>query len=84
VPAVRILHRETPSALEGGFRGAGEAGIILMPAAIVNAVHDALRPLGVRVLQTNLRATNVRRLLRDAGVAVDPLQPIRFHGLNIA
>lgn len=84
VPRVRIRHRETPSELEGGFRGAGEAGIIVMPAALVNAVDDALRPIGVRVRQTSLRPKHVRRLVREAGFRVDPLAPVRLHGLNIS
>lgn len=33
-----------------GAKGAGEAGCIGVPPAILNAVHDALRPLGVRSL----------------------------------
>jgi carbon-monoxide dehydrogenase large subunit len=78
VPRVRIVHRETPSALPGGFRGAGEAGIIVMPAAIANAVHDALHPLGVRITQTNLGPARLRALLRAAGVRADPLAEARL------
>jgi aerobic carbon-monoxide dehydrogenase large subunit len=73
VPRVRIDHRETPSETLGGFRGAGEGGIIVMPAAIVSAVADAVQPLGVRITQTNLSAPRLRKALRDAGVQVDPL-----------
>jgi carbon-monoxide dehydrogenase large subunit len=71
VPRVRIVHRETPSALPGGFRGVGESAAILTPAMIAGAVHDALRPLGVAVRQTDLRPRAVRDLLRGAGVAFD-------------
>jgi carbon-monoxide dehydrogenase large subunit len=78
VPRLRIVHRETPSDLLGGFRGAGEAGIIVMPAAIANAVHDALRPLGVRITQTNLSPSRLRTLLRAAGVRCDPLADPRL------
>jgi CO/xanthine dehydrogenase Mo-binding subunit len=49
VPAVRIVHLETPSQLPGGFRGVGEAGIIAAPALLANAVADALAPLGIAV-----------------------------------
>jgi carbon-monoxide dehydrogenase large subunit len=84
VPRPRVLHRETPSPLLGGFRGAGEAGIILGTAALVNAVHDALAPLGVKVNQTQLGASQVRGLLRDAGVAIDPLAGTRFSRLTVA
>jgi carbon-monoxide dehydrogenase large subunit len=83
VPQARIVHRETPSELLGGFRGAGEAGIIVMPSAIANAVHDALKPLGIKVTQTNLGATHVRALLRDAGVELDPLAGARLRALTV-
>jgi carbon-monoxide dehydrogenase large subunit len=83
VPRIRALHRETPSALPGGFRGAGEGALIVMTAAIANAIADAVKPLGVRVTQTNLSASRVRRLLRAAGVALDPVAGMRFRGLNL-
>ncbi|MGH7776454.1 MAG: xanthine dehydrogenase family protein molybdopterin-binding subunit [Candidatus Dormibacterales bacterium] len=42
-----LLHIETPSAQNPeGFRGAGEAGTIAVPAAIANAVEDALHARG--------------------------------------
>jgi len=78
VPHVRIRHRETPSAMAGGFRGAGETGIILAPAALVNAVADALAPMGVTVMQTNLGARHIRELIRQAGAPRDPLAGARI------
>jgi carbon-monoxide dehydrogenase large subunit len=72
VPRVATHHREHPSGLLGGFRGAGEATTICGPSAIANAVHDALRPLDVRVLSTNLSARSIREMLRGAGVKTDP------------
>ena len=43
VPPVDIVHMETPSPFtEGGIKGMGESGIIGAPAAVVNAVLDAL------------------------------------------
>jgi carbon-monoxide dehydrogenase large subunit len=33
------------------MKGVGEAGIIGSPAAVVNAVEDALRPFGVKFTQ---------------------------------
>ena len=48
VPAPRLDHMETPSPYtEFGLKGIGEGGAIAPPAAIANAVNDALRPLGV-------------------------------------
>ncbi|MFL6138202.1 MAG: xanthine dehydrogenase family protein molybdopterin-binding subunit [Frankiaceae bacterium] len=71
VPVVRVLHQETPSALPGGFRGMGESAAILAPTMIVNAVHDALRPLGVAIAQSDLRPPSLRDLLRAAGAGLD-------------
>jgi carbon-monoxide dehydrogenase large subunit len=50
VPAPRLRHLEIPSPLiPGGFKGMGEGGTIGAPAAIANAVADAVRPLGVEI-----------------------------------
>jgi carbon-monoxide dehydrogenase large subunit len=73
VPRARIVHRETPSDLVGGFRGAGEGAIIATPAALANAIEDALRPLGVEIRQTNLAPDRLRALMRQAGASVRPL-----------
>lgn len=50
MPDIHVGHVETPtreSAL--GAKGAGEAGTAGAPAAIQNAINDALRPFGARV-----------------------------------
>ena len=45
-------HMETPSPFSvNGTKGAAEGGIIGAPAAIVCAISDALRPLGIEVRQ---------------------------------
>jgi carbon-monoxide dehydrogenase large subunit len=50
VPPLRIAHMQTPSPYTTfGQKGIGEGGAIGPPAAIANAVNDALRPLGVRI-----------------------------------
>jgi carbon-monoxide dehydrogenase large subunit len=52
VPDARIDHMETPSPYSMfGQKGIGEGGAIGPPAAIANAVNDALRPLGVAMTQ---------------------------------
>lgn len=66
-PRVRVVHVETPSGLEGGFRGVGEASTIAAPALIVGAVNDALAPLGVSVGSTNLRPARLRALVTGHG-----------------
>jgi aerobic carbon-monoxide dehydrogenase large subunit len=69
VPGLRIIHMETLSPYtEFGVKGIGEGGAIAPPAAITNAVNDALRSLGAaellhspvtprRVLEAIARAT---------------------------
>lgn len=49
VPPMRIEHIETPSEGEGGIKGMGEGSLIASPAAIANAIADALQPFGVSV-----------------------------------
>jgi carbon-monoxide dehydrogenase large subunit len=53
IPPVRIAHLETLSPLNPlGVKGLGEGGAMAPPAAIANAVEDALRDLGVRIVST--------------------------------
>ncbi|MCY3924633.1 MAG: xanthine dehydrogenase family protein molybdopterin-binding subunit [bacterium] len=50
VPSLAVAHLETPSPLNPlGIKGVGEAGAISPPAAIANAVEDALAGLGACV-----------------------------------
>jgi len=51
MPAIRIIHMETPSPYtKFGQKGLGEGGAIAPPAAITNAVNDALKGLGAELL----------------------------------
>lgn len=68
LPPVVSAMQETPSPLNPlGSKGIGESGTIGAPPAIVNAVHDALRPLGVQRLDMPLTPDRVWRAIRDAG-----------------
>ena len=50
IPAISIVDHCTPSPLTTfGQKGSGEAGYLGAPAAVANAVNDALAPLGVSV-----------------------------------
>ena len=50
IPALVIDHMETPSPISFfGQKGIGESGAIGPPAAIANAVNDAIRPLGAEI-----------------------------------
>jgi carbon-monoxide dehydrogenase large subunit len=76
VPDVRVLHMQTPSPhTKYGIKGMGEGGAIAPPAAVVNAINDALRSLGARVTETP--ATPERVL--GAIAAVEPLIRKQFH-----
>ena len=65
LPAIETVHLEYPSPRNPlGIKGIGEGGAISPPAAIANAVEDALAPFGVRVTRTPLLPATVRGLLR--------------------
>src|SRR5262249_23052090 len=60
VPAPRLEHLETPSPYtEFGVKGIGEGGAIAPPAAIANAVNDALRPLGAELLYSPITPARI-------------------------
>jgi CO/xanthine dehydrogenase Mo-binding subunit len=63
---LRIVHRETPSEVLGGFRGAGEAAITAAPAVLAGAVEDALAPLGVRISSTRMSANAIWTAVQEA------------------
>jgi carbon-monoxide dehydrogenase large subunit len=66
VPAAEILHAHTASPYNPlGAKGLGEAGTIGLPPAVVNAVVDALAPLGVR--HVDMPLTPARIWARLAG-----------------
>jgi carbon-monoxide dehydrogenase large subunit len=68
VPEIRSELRETPSPLNPlGAKGIGEGGSIGAPAAIANAVADALSPLGIRHLDPPFTPSRVWEALRSAG-----------------
>ncbi|GIX47524.1 MAG: dehydrogenase [Candidatus Tectimicrobiota bacterium] len=67
VPPLQLIHLEFPSPRNPlGIKGVGEGGAISPPAAIANAVEDALRPFGVCVRQTPLSPERVRHLIEQA------------------
>jgi carbon-monoxide dehydrogenase large subunit len=51
MPDIEVAHVETPTATSRlGAKGAGEAGTAGAPAAVMNAINDALAPFGACVL----------------------------------
>lgn len=64
IPDVAIHHLETPCAFtESGAKGAGEGGTIGAPAAVLNAVNDALRGTGVELDDTPIARESIFRAL---------------------
>jgi carbon-monoxide dehydrogenase large subunit len=67
IPEIRISHMETPSPLSRfGQKGIGESGAIGPPAAIGNAVNDALKSFGVEMVQVPMTPARVRAALAAA------------------
>jgi carbon-monoxide dehydrogenase large subunit len=64
VPRIEVHHVETvPTDPDVNFRGVGEGGMIVAPAAITNAIEDALAPFGVRVLEQHLPPARIVELV---------------------
>jgi carbon-monoxide dehydrogenase large subunit len=67
VPEIEYAHIETPAPSNpGGHKGLGEGGAIASPPTIVNAVADALRPLGVQVRAQPLGPAEIVGLMEGA------------------
>src|SRR5438034_366364 len=68
VPPLELHHLATPApSIAGGYKGAGEAGTTGAPAAILNAVNDALAPFGVMITDQPITAERVVRAVREGG-----------------
>ncbi|MBP8310913.1 MAG: molybdopterin-dependent oxidoreductase, partial [Burkholderiaceae bacterium] len=65
MPDIVVSHVETPTrSSELGAKGAGEAGTAGAPAAVMNAINDALAPLGVNL---SAQPFTPQRILRALG-----------------
>jgi carbon-monoxide dehydrogenase large subunit len=70
VPSFALDHTVTLTKTNPlGVKGIGEAGTIASTPAMVNAVIDALSPLGIKHLDMPLTAEKVWRAIRNAGEA---------------
>ncbi|MEA2278343.1 MAG: aerobic carbon-monoxide dehydrogenase large subunit [Solirubrobacteraceae bacterium] len=68
VPNMEVHHLESPSPFTvGGIKGMGEGGQIAAPAAVANAVADALAPFNARITQLPLTPDYVLRLAGKIG-----------------
>jgi carbon-monoxide dehydrogenase large subunit len=67
VPPIAMVHHDTPNPVTYmGLKGAGEAGVGGSAAAVVNAVNDALAPLGVAINELPLTAPKVWAAIQAA------------------
>ena len=66
-PAFEVERTETPSDVNPlGVKGAGETGTIASTPAVVNAVMDALAPLGVKHVDMPLTPERIWRTIKQA------------------
>ncbi len=66
LPPIETVHLEFPSPRNPlGAKGLGEGGAISPPAAIANAIEDALRPLGVRIRETPVSPSRLLALIGE-------------------
>jgi aerobic carbon-monoxide dehydrogenase large subunit len=67
IPAMTIVHQHSPSPLNPlGVKGVGEGGAVAPPAAVANAVCDALAAFGVEVNATPISPEQLLRAMRQA------------------
>ncbi|HSQ02893.1 MAG TPA: molybdopterin cofactor-binding domain-containing protein, partial [Burkholderiales bacterium] len=67
VPSFNVGMKQTPCTHNPlGVKGCGEAGAIGAPAAVINAIVDALAPLGVRDIEMPATSERVWRAIRSA------------------
>jgi carbon-monoxide dehydrogenase large subunit len=71
IPNIEIHHLETlTEASVTGAKGVGEGGTIGAPAAVLNAVSDALAPFGIGIFEMPITPQRISQLLREAGFKV--------------
>ena len=67
IPSILVDHVETPSPLNPlGVKGAGEAGVIPVPALFASAIDNALSPFGIRVREMPLHPCRLYELLAES------------------
>jgi carbon-monoxide dehydrogenase large subunit len=65
IPPIELHHMETPSTTSiTKAKGLGEGGTIGAPAAIINAINDALTPFGVQIDEMPATPQRIRAALR--------------------
>jgi len=84
VPEIEVGHIETPSPLNPlGVKGAGEAGVIPVPALFAQAIDDALSDWNVRITEMPLSPNRLLEIIR-AGSGVRGQGSVKQPALNPA
>jgi carbon-monoxide dehydrogenase large subunit len=66
LPRIDTVHLEYPSPRNPlGIKGLGEGGAISPPAAIANAIEDALQPFGVKITATPVSPSRLLALIQQ-------------------
>jgi len=75
LPAIKIGHLHTPTPhTEYGMKGMGEGGAVAPPAAIANAVRDALAAMGAEINETPITPQRVMAAIKKAREATAKLR----------
>src|SRR5215831_8246818 len=73
VPPIDIIDHETPSPYTVlGQKGSGESGYLGAPAAVANAINDAIRHLGISVNTLPIRVSALGDLIAEAQDKAQP------------
>jgi len=68
IPPIELHHMETPSTQSvTKAKGLGEGGTIGAPAAVINAINDALSPFGIAIDEIPATPQRIRAALRAKG-----------------
>jgi aerobic carbon-monoxide dehydrogenase large subunit len=68
VPAIEYGHVETPASTPGHYKGVGEGGAIGAPAAVANAVNDALAQVGAHLYEGPFTPARIVAALEEVGL----------------
>jgi carbon-monoxide dehydrogenase large subunit len=66
VPPIEFGHVEIPGPGVGGYKGVGEGGAIGSAPAVINAINDALAPLGVTLTRLPASPAAIADLIEEA------------------
>jgi aerobic carbon-monoxide dehydrogenase large subunit len=76
IPDMQMIHQHSPSPLNPlGVKGVGEGGAVAPPAAIANAICDALAPFGVEFNATPIKPEHIVQAVRAAASRCNSQSP---------